>query len=228
MAVERTDRSDSLLILVIINSEHFLDKNSREVSRTLSEQQGKINSTVNSQELLQKRVETEMKKMTELSKDSHKDDTKGFDEGKFNLRMERLGKEISLVKTKQTEQTQQYDNSALRQTSIEQQTSNILQTLERQQKDVLKISNLENTIKKLDGKVDTLGVNIDKSITETHQKVEKNELDELKNGIEKERSKINYFQDKISNVAKSVDGVKIEVNNMSKLKPFNKNNYNYF
>ena len=216
MADEGTDRSDSLLILMIINSEHFLDKNSREVSRTLSEQQGKINSTVNSQELLQKRVENEMKKMTELSKDSHKDDTKGFDEGKFNLRMERLGKEISLVKTKQTEQTQQYDNSALRQTSIEQQTSNILQTLERQQKDVLKISNLENNIKKLDGKVDTLGANIDKSITETHQKVEKNELDELKNGIEKERSKINYFQDKISNVAKSVDGVKIEVNNMSK------------
>ena len=216
MADEGTDRSDSLLILMIINSEHFLDKNSREVSRTLSEQQGKINSTVNSQELLQKRVENEMKKMTELSKDSHKDDTKVFDEGKFNLRMERLGKEISLVKTKQTEQTQQYDNSALRQTSIEQQTSNILQTLERQQKDVLKISNLENNIKKLDGKVDTLGANIDKSITETHQKVEKNELDELKNGIEKERSKINYFQDKISNVAKSVDGVKIEVNNMSK------------
>ena len=216
MADEGTDRSDSLLILMIINSERFLDKNSREVSRTLSEQQGKINSTVNSQELLQKRVENEMKKMTELSKDSHKDDTKGFDEGKFNLRMERLGKEISLVKTKQTEQTQQYDNSALRQTSIEQQTSNILQTLERQQKDVLKISNLENNIKKLDGKVDTLGANIDKSITETHQKVEKNELDELKNGIEKERSKINYFQDKISNVAKSVDGVKIEVNNMSK------------
>ena len=216
MADEGTDRSDSLLILMIINSEHFLDKNSREVSRTLSEQQGKINSTVNSQELLQKRVENEMKKMTELSKDSHKDDTKGFDEGKFNLRMERLGKEISLVKTKQTEQTQQYDNSALRQTSIEQQTSNILQTLERQQKDVLKISNLENNIKKLDGKVDTLGANIDKSITETHQKVEKNELDELKNGIEKERSKINYFQDKISNVAKSVDGIKIEVNNMSK------------
>ena len=216
MADEGTDRSDSLLILMIINSEHFLDKNSREVSRTLSEQQGKINSTVNSQELLQKRVENEMKKMTELSKDSHKDDTKGFDEGKFNLRMERLGKEISLVKTKQTEQTQQYDSSALRQTSIEQQTSNILQTLERQQKDVLKISNLENNIKKLDGKVDTLGANIDKSITETHQKVEKNELDELKNGIEKERSKINYFQDKISNVAKSVDGVKIEVNNMSK------------
>ena len=42
------------------------------------------------------------------------------------------------------------------------------------------------------------------------------ELDELKNGIEKERSKINYFQDKISNIAKSVDGVKIEVNNMRK------------
>merc|ERR1712141_648783 len=89
------------------------------------------------------------------------------------------------------EQTQQYDNSALRQTSIEQ-----------------------NTIKKLDGKVDTLEGNIEKSITETHQKVEKMELDELKNGIEKERSKINYFQDKISNIAKSVDGVKIEVNNM--------------
>ena len=69
-----------------------------------------------------------------------------------------------------------------------------------------------------------MGANIDKSINETHQKVEKNELDELKNGIEKERSKINYFQDKISNVAKSVDGVKIEVNNMSKLELFNNKN----
>ena len=192
---------------------NFLDKNSREVTRSLSDQQAKINSTVNSQELLQKRVEADLKNIGEMN---HKDESKAIDESKFNLRMERLGKEISLVKSKQAEQTQQYDNSALRQTSIEQQTTNIVKTLDKQQKDVLKISNIENTIKKLDGKVDTLEGNIEKSITETHQKVEKMELDELKNGIEKERSKINYFQDKISNIAKSVDGVKIEVNNMRK------------
>ena len=186
------------------------------MTRSLSDQQAKINSTVSSQELLQKRVESDLKNIGEMN---HKDESsKGLDESKFNLRMERLGKEISLVKSKQAEQTQQYDNSALRQTSIEQQTTNILKTLDKQQKDVLKISNIENTIKKLDGKVDTLEGNIEKSITETHQKVEKMELDELKNGIEKERSKINYFQDKISNIAKSVDGVKIEVNNMSKFK----------
>ena len=194
----------------------------------MSDQQAKITSTVNSQELLQKRVDSELKNITEMTKDSHKEDNKGIDEGKFNLRMERLGKEISLVKSKQAEQTQQYDNSALRQTSIEQQTTGILKTLEKQQKEVLKISNIEHSIKKLDSKVDTMGANIDKSINETHQKVEKNELDELKNGIEKERSKINYFQDKISNVAKSVDGVKIEVNNMSKLKIFNDKNKYFF
>ena len=131
------------------------------MTRSLSDQQAKINSTVNSQELLQKRVESDLKNLGEMS---HKDESKGIDESKFNLRMERLGKEISLVKSKQAEQTQQYDNSALRQTSIEQQTTNILKTLDKQQKDVLKISNMENTIKKLDGKVDTLEENIDKSI----------------------------------------------------------------
>jgi hypothetical protein len=47
-------------------------------------------------------------------------------------------------------------------------------------------------------------------------KIEKTEVDDLKNGMEKERCKINYFQDKIANIAKSVDAVKIENNNMSR------------
>ena len=46
-------------------------------------------------------------------------------------------------------------------------------------------------------------------------KMEKTEVDDLKNGMEKERCKINYFQDKIANIAKSVDAVKMENNNMS-------------
>merc|ERR1712048_435652 len=52
------------------------DKNSREVSRSLSDQQAKINSTVNSQELLQKRVETDLKNIGEMN---HKDESKGID-----------------------------------------------------------------------------------------------------------------------------------------------------
>ena len=47
-------------------------------------------------------------------------------------------------------------------------------------------------------------------------KMDRTELDDLKTGMEKERCKINYFQDKISNIAKSVDGVKMENNSMSK------------
>ena len=42
----------------------------------------------------------------------------------------------------------------------------------------------------------------------------RNEVDEVKVSLDKDKSKISYFQDKINNISKSVDGVKIEVNNM--------------
>ena len=206
------------------------DKNTKEVSRTFTEQQMKINDTNSNYEILNKRLDSEIKNAIEMTKDSHKDENKSMDENKVNLRMERLGKELSLVKQKQTDQTQQYDNFALRQTSMEQQTSNILKSLDKQQKDVLKIATCENEIKKLEDKVKTTNSLTAQLKNEFNQKADKNDVEEVKNALEKEKtevkvalvaldkekSKVTYFQDKISNIAKSVDGVKIEINNMSK------------
>ena len=146
---------------------------------------------------------------------NQKDDNK-FDEKHFNARMERLGKEFALLKSKQSDQTQQYDNFALRQTSIEQQTSNILKTLDKQQKDVQKIVQVENNIKKIDEKVQKGSTRQDQFLNDLNLKADKTEVEEVKVGLDKDKSKITYFQDKISNISKSVDGVKIEINNMSK------------
>merc|ERR1712038_914563 len=204
------------------------DKNTKEVSRTFTEQQIKINDTNSNYEILNKRLDSEIKNAIEMTKDTHKDENKSIDENKVNLRMERLGKELSLVKQKQTDQTQQYDNFALRQTSMEQQTSNILKSLDKQQKDVLKIATCENEIKKLEDKVKTTNSLTAQLKNEFNQKADKNDVEEVKNALEKEKSevkvalvaldkeksKVTYFQDKISNIAKSVDGVKIEINNM--------------
>ena len=190
----------------------------------------KINDTNSNYEILNKRLDSEIKNAIEMAKDTHKDEIKSMDENKVNLRMERLGKELSLVKQKQTDQTQQYDNFALRQTSMEQQTSNILKSLDKQQKDVLKIATCENEIKKLEDKVKTTNSLTAQLKNEFNQKADKNDVEEVKNALEKEKtevkvalvaldkekSKVTYFQDKISNIAKSVDGVKIEINNMSK------------
>ena len=128
--------------------------------------------------------------------------------------MERLGKEMALVKAKQTEQTQQYDNYALRQTSMEQQTSNILKTVEKQQKEISKVITCEGEIKKIGEKMEQNQTFLDQMKTEMPHKAFRNEVDEVKTSLDKDKSKITYFQDKINNISKSVDGVKIEVNNM--------------
>ena len=184
------------------------DKNTKEVSRTLSDQQSKINAIHAKCEEQGKKIETEMKDLT------FKDDNK-FDEKHFNARMERLGKEFALLKSKQSEQTQQYDNFALRQTSIEQQTSNILKTLDKQQKDVQKIVQVENNIKKIDEKVQKGSSRQDQFLNDLNSKADKTEVEEVKVGLDKDKSKFTYFQDKISNISKSIDGAKIEINNMS-------------
>jgi hypothetical protein len=125
------------------------EKNSKEVSRSLSDQQAKINVCNNNYENLNKKLDSELKNAIESVKDGIKDENRGVDESKFNLRMERLGKEMALVKAKQTEHTQHYDNYALRQTSMEQQTSNILKTVDKQQKEILKLATCEADIKKI-------------------------------------------------------------------------------
>ena len=147
-------------------------------------------------------------------KEGIKDDNKGVDENKFNLRMERLGKEMALVKAKQTEQTQQYDNYALRQTSMEQQTSNILKSVDKHQREISKLETCAADIKKISDKMETNQSILDQMKTEMPHKAFRNEVDEVKVSMGKDKSKITYFQDKINNISKSVDGVKIEINNM--------------
>merc|ERR1719446_1510439 len=79
------------------------EKNMKEVTRTLSnlveQQQTKVNSqNVDAYEKLNKRLDTEIKNFGEMMKDLPKEDNKQLDESKFIARMERLGKEISLMK----------------------------------------------------------------------------------------------------------------------------------
>ena len=75
---------------------------------------------------------------------------------------------------------------------------------------------VEKNVEELSQKIEANSKLYERSIEECHKKIDRTELDDLKNGMEKERCKINYFQDKISNIAKSVEGVKIETNNMSR------------
>ena len=77
---------------------------------------------------------------------------------------------------------------------------------------------VEKSLDELSQKIDANSKLYESAAEESHKKIDKTEMDDLRNGMEKERCKINYFQDKISNIAKSVEGVKIETNNMSKHK----------
>ena len=187
-----------------------VDKNSKDVSRTLSEQQTKIAANTDKCDALNVKIDTEIKNVTE--KENLKEDK--FDEKHLNSRMERLGKEMALLKSKQTDQTQQYDNFSLRQTSMEQQTSNILKTLEKQQKEVQKVKTCENNLQNLEEKVKKNMSKQDQFSCDLNTKADKSEVEEVKVGLDKDKSKITYFQDKISNISKSVDGIKIEINNM--------------
>ena len=56
----------------------------------------------------------------------------------------------------------------------------------------------------------------DTLVQECSRKVDKTELDDIRNGMEKERCKINYFQDKILNIAKVAEGARADNSSMSK------------
>ena len=56
----------------------------------------------------------------------------------------------------------------------------------------------------------------DTLVQECSRKVDKTELDDIRNGMEKERCKINYFQDKILNIAKVAEGARADNTSMSK------------
>jgi hypothetical protein len=80
------------------------------------------------------------------------------------------------------------------------------------------VTMVERNVEELSHKIEANSKLYENSVEEGLKKIDRTEMDDLKNGMEKERCKINYFQDKISNIAKSVEGVKIETNNMSKHK----------
>ena len=95
----------------------------KEVTRTLSnlveQQQTKANSqNVDAYDKLNKRLDNEIKNFGDMMKDLPKEDNKQQDESKFITRMERLGKEISLMKTKQAELSQCYENSMSKQKNL--------------------------------------------------------------------------------------------------------------
>jgi len=195
------------------------EKNMKEVTRTLSnlveQQQTKANSiNVDAYDKLNKRLDNEIKNFGDMMKDLPKEDNKQQDESKFITRMERLGKEISLMKTKQAELSQCYENSMSKQKNLETQNTNIARTLEKHQDEVQKVNMVERNVDELAKKIDENCKLYESSVEEWHKKIDRTELDDIRNGMEKERCKINYFQDKISNIAKSVEGVKIETNNM--------------
>ena len=98
----------------------------------------------------------------------------------------------------------------------ETQNTNIARTLEKHHDEVQKVTMVERNVDELSQKIDANSKLYESSIEECHKKIDRTELDDIRNGMEKERCKINYFQDKISNIAKSVEGVKIETNNMRK------------
>jgi len=195
------------------------EKNMKEVTRTLAnlveQQQNKANSqNVDSYEKLNKRLDLEMKNVSDMIKDLPKDENKPMDETKFNARMDRLGREISLMKAKQNELSETFESSLSKQTFLETQNKNISRTLEKQHVEVQKVTMVERSLEELSQKIEANSKLYDSAVEECQKKIDKTEMDDLRNGMEKERCKINYFQDKISNIAKSVDGVKIETNNM--------------
>merc|ERR1711892_885601 len=123
------------------------EKNMKEVTRTLAnlveQQQTKANSqNVDSYDRLNKRLDKEIKNFGDMIKDMPKDDNKQMDETKFNARMERLGKVISLMKAKQTDLSQTFDNSLSKQTFLETQNKNIASCMK---------GLLKNAIRKLKG-----------------------------------------------------------------------------
>ena len=88
------------------------------MTRSLSNQQNKVNSqNVDNYERLNKRIDTEIKSLESIVRDAPKEE-KTLDETKVNARMERLGKEISLIKTKQAELSQNFDTSMSKQSAL--------------------------------------------------------------------------------------------------------------
>merc|ERR1711962_166032 len=77
-----------------------------------------------------------------------------------------------------------------------------------------KLGKLETTVGDLGQKIESIGRLGDTLVLECSKKVDKTELDEIKNGMEKERCKINYFQDKILNIAKVAETAKADTGSL--------------
>ena len=72
------------------------------------------------------------------------------------------------------------------------------------------MTKLEKTVTELGQRMDSTGRLADTLVAECSRKVDKTELDDIRNGMEKERCKINYFQDKILNIAKVAESARTD------------------
>merc|ERR1719305_2103617 len=64
--------------------------------------------------------------------------------------------------------------------------------------EVEKVGKLERAVGELGQRMDSTGRLADTLVAECSRKVDKTELDDIRSGMEKERCKINYFQDKLA------------------------------
>merc|ERR550532_868125 len=131
---------------------------------------------------------------------------------------EELGK-INRVETALLDLGQRVDN----------QSKDLLDRVERQGRDLMekqkdvskdssklgkeeveKVGKLERAVGELGQRMDSTGRLADTLVAECSRKVDKTELDDIRSGMEKERCKINYFQDKILHIAKVAEAAKTE------------------
>jgi len=112
-------------------------------------------------------------------------------------------------------------------TELKAQTKQITKGLEQQKEEISKsgrskddgvkeekLDQLEASLWDLSQKMESSGRLADTLVLECSRKVDRTELDDIRNGMEKERCKINYFQDKILNIAKVAESARTENTNL--------------
>jgi len=146
---------------------------------------------------------------------SLQEDKSGCDESRLTARIDRLGREITSLKSKQQELSTNVEHMNNTQShSPEVEKNNLRKVLSEQDEQHNKITKFQQSIDKLNSKTEETRKYVEDIEHRLNSKMECTALDDLKTGMEKERCKIQYFQDKILNIAKSVEAVKMENNTM--------------
>ena len=216
--------------------EESTDRNIKEVTRTLAtlvEQHRTKASTENAEafDRLNRRLDNEVENFTHMVKEVKDLGLKEADESKLLSRLERLGKDVIALKSEQVKVASGLDGCLGQNTNLENLTQTITKNLDQQKEEIArlskqnqnpgqkedfsKLSKLESSVSTLEHRLDSTGRLADTLVQECSRKVDKTEVDDIRNGMEKERCKINYFQDKILNIAKVAEGAKSENSTLS-------------